>query len=63
MKIETSRLILRDWKSNDLHDLVEGLNNLEVARWLAMVPHPYTQEHAAKWVEYCVEIAGKKGGE
>lgn len=53
MRLETERLILRDWEERDIADLVEGLGSLQVSRWLAYVPHPYTRQHAQRWVEYC----------
>ncbi len=54
MKLETNRLILRDWTLKDINDLVEGLNDTEVAKWLAFVPHPYTIADAEKWIQYCI---------
>ena len=59
MKIETKRLILREWSTRDINDLVEGLNNLEVAKWLAFVPHPYTKKDAKKWIAHCIESPRK----
>ena len=44
--IETERLILRKFKLTDIDDLVDGLNNLNVSKWLAFVPFPYTREDA-----------------
>ena len=38
MKMESERLILRSWQDADIQDLVEGLNNMEVSRWMASVP-------------------------
>lgn len=35
MKIESKRLILRSYEDRDISDLVEGLNNIEVAKWMA----------------------------
>ena len=35
MTLETKRLILREWNENDLEDLFEGLNDIEVSKWLA----------------------------
>ena len=55
MKIETARLILREWKKKDISDLTEGLNNLEISRWLAFVPYPYTRKDAQNWVNHCTE--------
>lgn len=59
MKLETRRLILREWGKKDVNDLVEGLNNLEVTKWLAFAPYPYTKKDAGKWIKYCVENARK----
>ena len=60
-KLETERLILRDWDEKDVADLVEGLNNLNVSRWLAMVPHPYTIEDALKWIAFCLSNDTRPG--
>ena len=45
----------------DIDDIVEGLNNIDVARWLAFVPNPYTRQNAEEWIAYCVENANKGG--
>ena len=62
MRLETDRLILRDWSKKDINDLVEGLNNLEVSKWLAHIPYPYTKRDAEEWINYCIKNA-KKGKE
>ncbi len=46
MRIETKRLILRDWGKKDIDDLIEGINNLKISKWLAVVPYPYTRKDA-----------------
>jgi RimJ/RimL family protein N-acetyltransferase len=51
--LETKRLVLREWKDSDVDDLVEGLDNLEVAKWLASVPNPYTRRDAEGFIAYC----------
>lgn len=28
-----------------MNDLVEGLNNLKISKWLVFVPHPYTKKY------------------
>lgn len=61
MKIETSRLTLRPWDEEDIEQLVLGLNDLTVAKWLAFVPHPYLTSHAKDWVHRCREIPGASG--
>ena len=59
MRLETKRLILRDWIKADIDDIVEGLNNIEVAKWLAFVPHPYTRRHAEEWINRCIDNVSK----
>lgn len=51
-RIESERLILRKWKDSDIDDLVEGLNNLNVSKWLAFVPYPYTREDAINYIDH-----------
>lgn len=62
MKLETNRLILREWDLGDVDDLVEGLNDLEVAKWLAFVPHPYTGAGAERWIAYCIKLSSEEKG-
>ena len=50
--LETERLILRPWEDKDALDLVEGLNNLNVSKWLAAVPYPYTMDDAISFINY-----------
>lgn len=49
--IETERLFLRPWRMEDIPDVVEGLNNLNVSKWLAYVPYPYTEDDAKNFIE------------
>jgi ribosomal-protein-alanine N-acetyltransferase len=53
LRLETANLILRNWAPADIPDLVEGLNDLSVAKWLAFVPHPYTRQDAERWIQHC----------
>lgn len=50
MIIESKRLILRNYEDSDVADIVEGLNNLEVSKWMAGVPFPYTEEDAKHFI-------------
>lgn len=59
-KLVTKRLILREWNVKDVDDLVDGLNNLNISKWLAKVPYPYTKEGAENWINFCIEN-DKKG--
>lgn len=51
MQIESKRLILRSYEDSDESYLVEGLNNINVAKWMAGVPFPYTENDAKKFIE------------
>lgn len=53
--IETERLILRQWKIEDIEDMVEGLNNINVTKWLASVPFPYTIEDAREFIQKTID--------
>jgi [ribosomal protein S5]-alanine N-acetyltransferase len=59
--IETPRLLLRPWAESDIGQLAFGLNDIEVARWLAFVPHPYSELDARHWVDRCRQIADAGG--
>ena len=48
--IETERLILRQYRLEDIDDVVEGLNNLNVTKWLAGAPYPYTKKDAENFI-------------
>lgn len=61
VRIETARLILRPWIEEDIGSLVEGLNDLDVARWLAFVPHSYSATDARHWVARCQAMASADG--
>ena len=52
MIIESDRLILRNWEDGDVSDLVEGLNNINVSKWMASVPFPYTEADATSFINY-----------
>jgi RimJ/RimL family protein N-acetyltransferase len=59
LRLATARLVLRDWTPADIPDLIEGLNDLSVSRWLAFVPHPYTSADAERWLTYCTQLLDK----
>ena len=57
MQLETARLVLRVWRMGDVEDLIEGLNNIEVSKWLAYIPYPYTLEKAVDWIKRCEKLS------
>lgn len=56
MIIEGKRIILRSWKDEDVADLVDGLNNINVSKWLASIPYPYTRQDAIDFLEHTKQL-------
>lgn len=52
MLVESKRIILRNWRDEDIDDLVQGLNNINVSKWLAAIPYPYTRQDAKNFISY-----------
>ncbi len=46
VRIETERLVLRDLEDRDREVIPDLINDLEVTKYLAVVPHPYTRSDA-----------------
>ncbi len=55
IKLETERLILREPKMSDWKDLVQGLNNISVARGLGGSKFPYKKKDAEKWIKSAIK--------
>lgn len=49
--IETDRLLLRQYTYDNIDDIVEGLNNINVTKWLQGAPYPYTKEDAKNFIK------------
>jgi len=60
MRLTTKRLILRKPEKKDIKDLIEGLNNFNVSKYLARVPHPYRKKDALWWINNCKKQFAKK---
>lgn len=67
--LTTERLVLRTPRPEDVAAYAAGIGNVEVARFLTPVPHPYSQEMAADYLAkapasapdgafYVIELAG-----
>ena len=48
--IESERLILRSFRLEDAEDLVDGLNNINITKWMSRTPYPYTKEDAINYI-------------
>jgi RimJ/RimL family protein N-acetyltransferase len=55
MQITTERLILRDPKPSDATSLAENINDINVSRWLLVVPHPYKLKDAKWFIDHCAK--------
>jgi len=40
MKLETERLILRDYSERDIADLIKNINNIKIARMVSSISQP-----------------------
>ncbi|MFH1228881.1 MAG: GNAT family protein [Candidatus Aenigmatarchaeota archaeon] len=76
MRLRTKRLILRDITMKDAKDLSSAINNIDISRWLLVIPHPYTMKDAKQLINklrddskkkprsnysFGIELAGKHG--
>lgn len=59
MIIETSRLILREWKMSDIPFLVENMNDIEMSRDFG-TNFPYTYDDAKNFIEDAIKNNKKK---
>ena len=46
MELRDGDLALRDWAEEDVPVLVAAINDPEIAYWIPLVPHPYTEDDA-----------------
>lgn len=57
MQLKLARCTIRDWRKRDLDSLVRHANDREVWRNLRdRFPHPYTEEHGRRWIEWVAEL-------
>ncbi len=59
-RIETERLILRQPEVSDISDIVRNLGDLDVTKWLLVVPYPYTEKDAFWYIKHCKEKLKEK---
>jgi RimJ/RimL family protein N-acetyltransferase len=50
LTIEDSELLLRPFGLDDVDDVTEACQDPEIPRWTAMIPSPYTADHARSWI-------------
>ena len=54
-RLETERLLLRPQGADDIPAIVALLNDYEISKNLARVPHPYTEEQAREFLARGIE--------
>ena len=60
MKLVTKRLILRPLRDSDAKSIFENIKDLNVSKWLLVVPYPYKLKDAKSWVKHNKEKWRKK---
>jgi len=50
-ELNTKRCIIRPYKLSDSEDLIEGLNEYDVVKWLEKIPYPYTKKDAIDYLK------------
>jgi RimJ/RimL family protein N-acetyltransferase len=60
MKLVTKRLILRNLKISDAKSIAENAGNLNVSKWLLLLPYPYKLKHAKDWIKFNKKDSRKK---
>ena len=59
MELRGEGVVLRPWRLADAPAVTAACQDAEIARWLAFVPQPYTEEDARFYIQDCLE-AGKE---
>lgn len=60
MRLETERLILRTPTLRDAKDIKDNIDNLEISKWLLVIPYPYSLEDAKWYINHAIEKSKQK---
>ena len=55
MEVRGDRVVLRPWRLEDVAAVASACLDPEIERWLALVPQPYTEDHARLYIQDCIE--------
>jgi len=50
-------VVLRAWRMEDAPAVVDACRDTEIARWLALVPQPYSLDDARRYIQDCIEAS------
>jgi RimJ/RimL family protein N-acetyltransferase len=54
MGVRGEHVVLRPWRIDDVQAVTAACQDAEIARWLALVPQPYTEDDARFYIEECM---------
>lgn len=54
MELQGDRILLRQWRLEDVPAVTAACQDTAIARWLALVPQPYTEQDARFYIERCL---------
>ena len=60
MELQGEGVVLRPWRIEDVPAVAAACQDAEIARWLAFVPQPYTEEHARFYVQDCMDAPDER---
>jgi RimJ/RimL family protein N-acetyltransferase len=55
VEVRGDGVVLRPWRIEDVSAVAAACQDPEIARWLALVPQPYTEEDARFYVQDCID--------
>jgi RimJ/RimL family protein N-acetyltransferase len=55
MEVRGEKVVLRQWRLEDVPAVAAACQDAEIARWLAFVPQPYTEDDARFYIRDCLE--------
>jgi len=58
--LQGSQITLRKLKRSDAPDIQKAINHKDIAKWTILIPYPYTQVDARKFISECLKHYSKK---
>jgi RimJ/RimL family protein N-acetyltransferase len=58
VEVRGEGVVLRPWRPADAPAVAEACRDPEIARWLQLVPQPYTEEDARVYIQRCIDAPG-----
>jgi RimJ/RimL family protein N-acetyltransferase len=57
VELRDGEMVLRSWAENDVVAIVGAINDPEIAHWIPLIPHPYTEDDAREFLSGDVAAA------